>query len=322
MIAIAEGMIDVKNDGIKLYLLTGFLGAGKTTFLKNVMDSLSDKKIGVIMNEFGKTGIDGTLVKKDGITLTEIDRGSIFCSCLKISFVQAMVEMSGQDIDYLFVESSGLADPSNIDEILDAVRRLAGDDAYDYKGAICIVDGRNFLEQLEELETIKRQTLYSNLIVINKSDLIDGETVKSIAKKVEEINPYVDIHVTSFGNINRALLEADLVKGKWVESQDTTNTTENKPRTFTLRYKGEIEKAKLTEFLDAVSPSAFRIKGFSKLDDGWNQVDVVNGRIDYKEFESDAPDSSIVFISKIGIGIIKEIANNWESIVGVEMKLR
>ncbi|KDR93786.1 GTPase, G3E family [Peptoclostridium litorale DSM 5388] len=312
----------MENKSKKLYLLTGFLGAGKTTFLKSVIDSLSDQKVGIIMNEFGKTGIDGTLVKKDGITLTEIDRGSIFCSCLKISFVQAMVEMSNQDIDYLFVESSGLADPSNIDEIMDAVRRLAGDDAYDYRGAICIVDGRNFLEQLDELETIKRQALYSNLVVINKSDLIDQPTIESITKRVKEINPYVDIHPTSFGKIDRSFLEKDLVKEKWIESQDTTNTTENKPRTFTLRYKGDIPKENLTKFLDAVSPSTFRIKGFSKLDEGWNQVDVVNSKIDYKEFESEAPDSSIVFISKIGIGIIKEIADNWENIVGVEMKLR
>lgn len=306
----------------KLYLLTGFLGAGKTTFLKNVMDYLGDKKIGIIMNEFGKTGVDGTLVEKDGITLTEINRGSIFCSCLKISFVQAMVEMAAQELDYIFVESSGLADPSNIDEILDAVRRLAGEDAYDYRGAICIVDGRNFLEQIEDLETIKRQALYSNFVVINKVDLVDSSTVAAIKEKIMEINPYVKMEESSFGNVNYSFLKEDLVKEKWVETQDTTNTTENKPRTFTLRYDGEVEKSKFTSFLDAVAPHAFRIKGFSKLDDGWNQVDVVNKKIDYKEFDSSAPDSSVVFISRIGVGIIKEIADNWENIVGIEMKLR
>lgn len=306
----------------KLYLLTGFLGAGKTTFLKNVMDKLGEKKIGIIMNEFGKTGVDGTLVERDGITLTEINRGSIFCSCLKISFVQAMVEMAAQELDYIFVESSGLADPSNIDEILDAVRRLAGEDAYDYRGAICIVDGRNFLEQIEDLETIKRQALYSNFVVINKVDLVDSSTVAAIKEKITEINPYVKIEESSFGSVNYSFLEEDLVKEKWVETQDTTNTTENKPRTFTLRYDGAIEKSKFTSFLDAVSPHAFRIKGFSKLDDGWNQVDVVNKKIDYKEFDSSASDSSVVFISRIGVGIIKEIADNWENIVGVEMKLR
>ena len=312
----------MKKTSKKLYLLTGFLGAGKTTFLKNVMTNLEDKKIGIIMNEFGKTGVDGTLVEKEGVMLTEINRGSIFCSCLKISFVQAMVDLASHDIEYLFVESSGLADPSNIDEILDAVRRLSGEDSYDYRGAICIVDGRNFLEQIEDLETIKRQALYSNYVVINKVDLIDSATVEAIKEKIREINPYVKIEESSFGKVNYEFLQEDLVKEKWVESQDTTNTTENKPRTFTLRYNGAIEKVKLTDFLNAVSPHAFRIKGFSKLDDGWNQVDVVNKKIDYKEFESDAPDSSLVFISKIDMAIIKEIASSWEKIVGIEMKLR
>lgn len=71
----------------KLYLLTGFLGAGKTTFLTNVLKDLSGKKVAVIMNEFGRVGIDGTLIEKDGMELVEINRGSIFCSCLQLSFV-------------------------------------------------------------------------------------------------------------------------------------------------------------------------------------------------------------------------------------------
>ena len=70
----------------KLYLLTGFLGAGKTTFLTSVLNDLPDKKVAVIMNEFGKVGIDGPIIQKDGMELVELNRGSIFCSCLQLSF--------------------------------------------------------------------------------------------------------------------------------------------------------------------------------------------------------------------------------------------
>ena len=100
----------------KLYLLTGFLGAGKTTFLTSVLNDLTGKKVAVIMNEFGKIGIDGPIINKEGIELVEINRGSIFCSCLQLSFVAALIEMADRDMEYVFVESSGLADPSNIGE--------------------------------------------------------------------------------------------------------------------------------------------------------------------------------------------------------------
>ena len=74
----------------QLYVLTGFLGSGKTTILLKLLDSLKGKKVGIIQNEFGKLGIDGTILRNDDIQMVEINRGSIFCSCLKLSFVQAL----------------------------------------------------------------------------------------------------------------------------------------------------------------------------------------------------------------------------------------
>src|SRR5690606_8883044 len=100
---------------------------GKTTLLTNILEDLSGEKVGVIMNEFGKVSIDGNIIRKDGIELVELNRGSIFCSCLKISFAQAMMEMADRGLRYLFVESSGLADPSSIGEIMNAVKEFKGD---------------------------------------------------------------------------------------------------------------------------------------------------------------------------------------------------
>lgn len=65
----------------KLYLITGFLGAGKTTFLKNFINELSDYRLHLIINEFGKEGVDGELLRELGTALDEINNGSIFCSC-------------------------------------------------------------------------------------------------------------------------------------------------------------------------------------------------------------------------------------------------
>ncbi len=77
----------------KLYVLTGFLGAGKTDLLLHLLDNVKELKVGVIQNEFGKLSIDGLRVERDGIELVEISRGSICCSCLKRNFVQAVTQL-------------------------------------------------------------------------------------------------------------------------------------------------------------------------------------------------------------------------------------
>jgi len=137
---------DTTEKKTKLYVVRGCLGFGKTTILLKLLDSLKGKKVGIIQNEFGKLGIDGTILRNDDIQMVEINRGSIFCSCLKLSFVQALAEMSKHKFEYLFVESSGLGDPSNVEEILDAARVMSGDQ-YEFKGAICLVDSVNFFNQ-------------------------------------------------------------------------------------------------------------------------------------------------------------------------------
>lgn len=308
------------KEKINLYLLTGFLGSGKTTFLTNALKDLSTEKVGVIMNEFGKIGIDGTSIAKDGMELVEINRGSIFCSCLKLSFVSAMMEMVDRSIKYLFVESSGLADPSNIGEILDAIESVKGD-VYDYKGAICIVDGLHFLEQIKDLETVEKQLKHCHLVVISKIDLIDNETLEEIKTKIREINNNVTIQEAYFGKFDYDFINEDLMKNQWVESEDTTNTPENKPKTIGLTFTGEVKKEELTIFLQTVCTDCYRIKGFFKLEDGWNQVDVVNNKIDYKISSTKEKESTLVFISKIGPNVIRKVSNSWNEIIGKEMKL-
>ncbi len=305
----------------KLYLLTGFLGAGKTTFLTNVLNDLTGNKVAVIMNEFGKVGIDGTIIQKEGMELVEINRGSIFCSCLQLNFVSALTEMADRNMEYVFVESSGLADPSNIGEFLEAVEIVKGE-VYNYSGAVCIVDGVNFLEQVEDIETVERQLKFCHLVIISKVDLIDNNKLREIKAKIREINDKADIVESINGKIDYNFLERDLMEKQWIESEATTNTPENKPKTLTLTYDGDLTKEKLSQFLDIIKKDSYRIKGFFKLEDGWNQVDVVNKIIDYKPTDKGENVSELVIISKIGPQIIKPIFNAWEEVVGKEMKLR
>lgn len=309
------------SENTKLYVLTGFLGSGKTTLLLKILEHLKGHRVGIIQNEFGKLGIDGTILRNDDIQMIEINRGSIFCSCLKLNFVSALSEMAQKDFEYLFVESSGLGDPSNVEELLEATRVASGKE-YDFAGVICLIDAVNFMEQLEDLETVYRQLKHCHLAVITKKDLVDEKQIEALQKKIREINPVCRIEMSVLGEMDYAFLQEDLLLYQWAEGEDSTNTPETKPKSLFLDFEGEIEKEKLIQFLDEMIPDSYRIKGFFCLKgEGWNQVDVVGHKIDFKPCDAQEK-SQLVFISKIGPAIIRNIFDAWEKTVGLEMKLR
>lgn len=307
----------------KLYVLTGFLGSGKTTALLKILDQLKDHRIGIIQNEFGKLGIDGTILRRGDIEMTEINRGSIFCSCLKLNFVQALAEMAAKNFEYLFVESSGWGDPSNMMEILEAAKVVSGYE-YHLKGVICFVDAVNFLEQVKDEESAFRQLKHCSLAVMTKTDLADERQAAQVREKIREINPVCRIITSVKGELEESLLTQELEEGLWAEPEETTNSIETKPKSIFMEYKGEVEKDCLDQFLREISADVHRVKGFCRLKEtGWTQVDVVGSLIDYKQAEAEEETlSQLVFISKIGPAVIKKIFAAWEKQVGTEMKLR
>lgn len=305
---------------IKLYVLTGFLGAGKTSLLLHLLSAMEGRKIGIIQNEFGKLGIDGDILRRDGIAMTEISRGSIFCSCLKLSFVQALAELSKHDLEYVFVESSGLADPSNIEEILSAVAALAGE-VYELRGVICLVDALHFPEQLSDVETVDRQLAHCHLAAVNKTDLVSPDQLRQVLEAVEKVNPSCGVVTCVDGDIGTAFLDQDLMARQWAPCEDSLNRPDNKPKSISLWFQGALSRPRLDAFLAAVLPSCYRIKGFFRLEEGWRQVDVVEELVDYRPCPPHE-ESQLVFLSKIGPQVIRVVDQAWRDTVGLPMKLK
>ena len=109
----------------RLYLITGFLGAGKTTFLKQFMKQFSSERMHIIVNEFGKEGIDGELLSELGIALDEINNGSIFCSCRLDKFENVLQQVLQEKPDVIIVEASGLSDPTNVKKIIESEGKIS-----------------------------------------------------------------------------------------------------------------------------------------------------------------------------------------------------
>lgn len=303
------------KEKIDVYLISGFLGSGKTTFLQKMLDNYSGIKVGVIVNEFGSIGIDGTLLERDGIQLAQINNGSIFCSCLKGSFVKTLIEFSKLDIDILLIENSGMADPSNIHQIIGELEGKCGRPIH-YRGAVCIVDSVSFLKYVQVLTPVQNQIASSNFIIINKIDLVNQSTIHEINAKIKEVNPQAYIYETMYSEVPALLLNEKLTDNGYIG--ETSNKCYNRPASYSVEGDGNYAVEQLKLFIEKMSGFILRMKGFLKVESSWWQVDVVDSQVDIKLIELSKKDvitkTKLVVIGHDETEFEKELETAWSEV--------
>ncbi|WP_303867286.1 GTP-binding protein [Acetobacterium wieringae] len=299
---------------MKLILLTGFLGAGKTTLLKKILNEYQSRKIGILMNEFGEIGIDGQLIKNENFDLIELNNGSVFCACLKENFIGGLAQFLNHELEIVFVESSGVADPANMGSILKTVTKIAGK-AYDYLGSICIVDGRYFLKQLDVIAALERQIIYASKVIINKADLQNPETLQVIAQKITTINPTTEIFKASFCEVPLADLIMTM-KSDNVKTGTSGNTWESRPQACVLRTEALLDYKIFEKFLHEIKFSTHRIKGFVRTDQGGFEVSSVRDLAILTQWNEPIEQTEIVMISAVGIRMISDLLRLWKQSFG------
>lgn len=298
----------------KIYLITGFLGAGKTTFLNHRLGQ-TKAKVGVLMNEFGKISMDTIAVQKNGMEFLELKNGSIFCACLKDQFIDGLETLVKQDLDEIYIEGSGLADPSDMNKVVEILHKLVGKDVFTYQGAICLADGLYFEAELEKMVSVERQIAHSHHVLINKTDLIDEEKLKIIVDKIRAINPKVGITPITYGQVDFEALDLAYY---YIEDQATTNRQDNKPKNTVIKFTSPPEMAQLESFLTKMGDYFFRIKGFVLMNELWYKVDLVNNRVDIVAYEEEAKVgepgwNELVCLSSKGLASISHLAKTAES---------
>ncbi len=290
----------------KLVLLTGFLGAGKTTFLNHVLKEFSQEKVGLVVNEFSGTGVDGALIRHDipGTEMVELNNGSIFCACIKDSFVDSLIALASKGLDYVFVEASGLADPSSISSILEQLRTLSGV-SYDYDGSVCLVDALHFPKYLKLLVALGRQVEYSRAVIINKTDLVDTTQLSALEDIIKALNPSAAIYRTTYAQISlKEILAKD--QSKLAAPQESSNTQASRPVTVTLTTDEPVALVNLHCFLDAIAPFTYRVKGFCVTEEGVKNISMVGEVCEVSDWKEPVERTELVIISSVGIRVISE----------------
>ncbi|MCK9251559.1 MAG: CobW family GTP-binding protein [Clostridiales bacterium] len=268
-----------------IILLTGFLGAGKTSVLNHLMtvlphagspDRPDPVRLGVIVNEFGKASIDAPVVSGHGFQVAELNNGSIFCQCLAGTFVDSMARMLEFDLDYLLIESSGLADPANMKDMVGQLDKKTSR-PYTYAGAICVIDAKYFRKLSQSLDTINRQILAASLVVINKADLVESETLEAVRSSVRRLNPMANVVSTTFGQIDPA--ELARLRRSRLRPLPSLNTPGNRPVTSLLLTDDLLDTKKLQQFAEALQSGVYRIKGLVRTEAGFCRLDVIGQEI-------------------------------------------
>ncbi|PKM51966.1 MAG: hypothetical protein CVV02_02970 [Firmicutes bacterium HGW-Firmicutes-7] len=294
----------------RIFLITGFLGSGKTSFLKNVLGG-SLEKVGVLVNEFGKISIDGSLLLQEQMDLIELNNGSIFCSCIKEHFIKSLKDLINKKLNYIFIESSGLADPSNMAQITELISTQVFY-PFEYVGSICLIDGLYFEQELNKMVSVERQIKYSQVVLINKTDLIDAIQLQKIIKKVTMINPEANIYNMSFGIIDFQSLVFNQSPKIY---QNTTNIENNRPYVIVMRLKTEIKIDIFLEMIHQIKEHFHRIKGIVGKDENRFKIDTVQQKVDINTYSGiSTAEQTVVFISAIGVHAVSYIvnaANEW-----------
>ncbi len=166
-------------------IISGFLGSGKTTLLNHILKNQVGIKTAVLVNEFGEIGIDNDLIIEGSEDMIELNNGCICCSINGelLNTVSKVLERS-EKLDYLIVETTGLADPLPV-----AMTFAAGDlrEKVRLDSIITVIDGENFDFEINNTSVAYSQILYGDILLLNKCDLVNEEKLKKVEKFINKI---------------------------------------------------------------------------------------------------------------------------------------
>lgn len=273
---------------IPVSIITGILGSGKTTFVNYVLTAEHGLRIGVIVNEFGDIGIDGSLIVSSSERLVELANGCLCCE-VRGDLVDAAKELLAQGIDYLLVETSGLAEVTPVAMTFDT--ELLENCELD--SIICVVDAENYDETIKRFATTMNQLQCSDILLLNKVDLVDEKKLLEIEAHIRDRVAHAQIIRTVKG---QAPLELLLSVKRYSKGQlQETDHAHERVQSATLRT-GAVDSDKAQEFLEHLPQEIYRAKGILCI----------------KESEEGLGDELRIVFQKVGKRTSLEFSRPWE----------
>ncbi len=254
----------------QFFLISGFLGSGKTSMLKHILERYGAmKRIAVIQNEFAPTGVDGKELQSTEapFKLVEINNGSVFCVCMLGTFVQALDQLIREyKPEMIFLEASGLSDPVNIIELLQDPKIR---EHISLRHIFTVVDAVFLEKGMKILPRVRHQIMIADTLIINKTDLYQGD-VDGIQRLLSELNPFAEIIRTTFGRFDADHYISPGMTQHQAAMRFAGEQSGNRPpiKACVLRTHEAISPDKLESFLQELNTYCIRVKGFVNVTNG------------------------------------------------------
>jgi G3E family GTPase len=276
---------------MKTTVVCGVLGAGKTTFLRNILKLNSGKAV-VLVNDFGSAGIDGEVLSAGGIETIELPNGCVCCT-LRFDLITTLTKIKDRFApDHLFIEPSGIASPSAVLEVLDTLNIGPAT-------VVGIVDATEFIDAYEaEMYGwfFKSQVTRSDIVLVNKTDLVEEEKKEATLRLVESLNQNAVIVPTVNAAMDANLLQHSIQPPSQERGEghaigiETVTVKFKKP--VTLEYiNGIFKKMARGEF-----GTVMRAKALVQTDRGPYRIDFASKQTNSEAFENEVKSSRLVVI--------------------------
>lgn len=301
---------------LPIALVSGFLGAGKTTFMRHLIRDAQARgiKVGVVINEFGVADIDGAILRESGAEMLGALAGGCACCSSQDEMIWTMLKLGRlpreEQPDVVLLESSGLADPL---VMLDGLTVAALLPLVRVASVVCIVDA----PRLPELQTqgqiaplLKRGVALADLVIANKSDLaFRGQSAVKIAEAeaiLRDVNPHARLEFARGGAIDleafwERVLESDFAH----DAPQTSEAVHGHAQTLVVPMPKPIGRERLEAALQNLESQVWRAKGFVRIA-GENDLflvqftGVAGAKFEIERFETSVlnalPPSELVFI--------------------------
>ncbi len=187
-------------------ILTGFLGAGKTTYLNHLLQSKPDTRFAIIENEYGEQSIDSELILRAEDDIVELNNGCLCCT-LNDNLYDILNKLFNRknDYDQLLIEATGVADPRGLADPFITIPGIKKQ--FPLTKIICLIDAELIEDQLQDTKEAISQISFSDVLLINKTDLVNEDYLEKLTARLQNLNPLAKI---VFGNqTNFPLIEID-----------------------------------------------------------------------------------------------------------------
>lgn len=270
-------------------LVVGFLGAGKTTFLRRRLgDADANLRTVVLVNDFGELGVDGSLLGGQGAEVVELPNGCICCSLRRDLAVQLKQVIERWTPEKVLIEPSGVADVAALLQLLDQadfrlfVKALR---------VFSVVDGSTFLGDYTRMpDYFEAQARLAGTIVINKADLMTPAEGAAVETALRVLNPQAAILSASYGVVRGDPLGGSIVRSGMLAAREASEAIHHHDHdapalgftSWSARLSHPCDLESLRALLDSVAGGAFghveRVKGIARAGSGWIHFDVAGGR--------------------------------------------